>query len=67
MEVPAEESAAPTRMFRVDELDKMSREEKDLAIKRLTLPVTAFRRMPPPRFRELSAAETQLVTAELKK
>ena len=53
--------------FRIDELDKMSREEKDLAIKRLGLSATAFRKMPPPRFRELSAAEIKLVTDELKK
>ena len=53
--------------FRVDELDLMSREEKDLAIKRLGLEVTAFRKMPPPRFRELSPAETKLVVDELKK
>ncbi len=53
--------------FRIDELDKMSREEKDLAIRRLNLTTSAFRKMPPPRFRELSPAEIKLVTDELKK
>jgi hypothetical protein len=53
--------------FRVDELAAMTREEKDLAIKRLNLPDDVFRKMPPPRFRVLSAAEIQLVTDELKK
>ncbi len=53
--------------FRVDDLASMSREEKDLAIHRLTLPNDVFRKMPPPRFRSLSPAEIQLVTDELKK
>ena len=53
--------------FRVDDLSLMTREEKDLAIKRLGLDSSAFRKMPPPRFRELSPAEIQLVTDELKK
>jgi hypothetical protein len=53
--------------FRVDQLDVMSREEKDKAIHRLTLPQTAFRRMPPPRFRELSPEEILAVTTELQK
>jgi hypothetical protein len=53
--------------FRVDDLALMTRAEKDLAIKRLTLEATAFRKMPPTRFRELSPAEITLVTAELMK
>ena len=53
--------------FRVDDLANMSRQEKDLAIHRLTLPDDVFRKMPPPRFRSLSPAEIQLVTDELKK
>jgi hypothetical protein len=53
--------------FRVDELDAMPRAEKDLAIKRLTLSDKVFRKMPPPRFRELSAAEIALAISELKK
>jgi hypothetical protein len=53
--------------FRVDDLANMSREEKDLAIHRLQLPKDVFRKMPPPRFRELSDAEIQLVIEELKK
>lgn len=54
-------------LFDVTKLGTMSREEKDKAIKRLGLPDTAFRRMPPPRFRGLSAAEIELVTQELAK
>jgi hypothetical protein len=53
--------------FDVTKLDSMDRSVKDRAIKRLTLPKDAFRRMPPTRFRELSADEIELVTAELKK
>ena len=51
--------------FRVDQLDQMSQAEKDLAIHRLTLDTTAFRLMPPKRFRELNAAQIQLVTQAL--
>ena len=51
--------------FRVDQLSEMSQAEKDLAVHRLSLPATAFRRMPPPRFRSLSAAEIQAVTTVL--
>lgn len=53
--------------FRVDDLASMTREEKDLAIHRLTLEKSVFRKMPPPRFRELSDDEIKLVTDELKK
>jgi hypothetical protein len=45
----------------------MARDEKDKAILRLNLDATAFRRMPPPRFRGLSPDEVQLVTQELMK
>jgi hypothetical protein len=53
--------------FRVDDLANMTTEEKNLAIHRLNLPSNVFRKMPPPRFRELSPAEIALVTAELQK
>lgn len=53
--------------FDVTKLDTMTRAEKDKAIYRLTLPRDAFRRMPPTRFREISAEEIELVTNELKK
>ena len=53
--------------FDVTKLATMSREEKDKAILRLGLEPTAFRRMPPPRFRGLSADEVAIVTAELQK
>lgn len=52
--------------FNVD-LTKMSREEKDLAIARLSLPEADPRRMPPARFRTLTKEEIQLLTVELKK
>jgi mono/diheme cytochrome c family protein len=53
--------------FRVDDLANMTAEEKKLAIHRLQLPRDSFRKMPPPRFRELSDAEIQLVVDELSK
>ena len=53
--------------FDVTKLDTTLREENNLAIKRLTLDVNAFRRMPPPRFRSLSPEEIELVTQELRK
>jgi hypothetical protein len=53
--------------FDVTKLSTMSREEKDKAILRLTLDPSAFRRMPPPRFRGLSPDEVNLVTQELMK
>ncbi|MFT3692106.1 MAG: hypothetical protein QM831_03125 [Kofleriaceae bacterium] len=53
--------------FDVTKLDTMSREEKDKAILRLELDESAFRRMPPPRFRGFSQAEIDLVKAELAK
>lgn len=52
--------------FDVSKLDTMDRSVKDRAIKRLTLPKDAFRRMPPTRFRELSDEEIEVVIAELR-
>lgn len=51
--------------FDVTKLATMPAAEKQLAIHRLTLPDDVFRRMPPPRFRELSDTEIQLVTTAL--
>ena len=51
--------------FDVTKLATMSREEKDKAIVRLNLGETAFRRMPPPRFRGLSPSEIAVVTSAL--
>ena len=51
--------------FRVDQLSQMTPAEKNLAIHRLNLPATSFRRMPPPRFRTLSPAEIEAVTQTL--
>jgi hypothetical protein len=52
--------------FRVDDLESMSRAEKDIAIHRLSLPRESARRMPPPRFRDLSAGDIDKVIAELR-
>jgi hypothetical protein len=51
--------------FRVDQLDQMSATEKALAVHRLNLPDNVFRKMPPPRFRSLSASDIAAVTAVL--
>jgi len=51
--------------FNVMALDAMSREEKDLAIARLQLAEDHPARMPPPRFRSLSATEQALAIEEL--
>ncbi|MEO8875143.1 MAG: hypothetical protein ABI461_06105 [Polyangiaceae bacterium] len=53
--------------FRVDDIQNMTRAEKDVAIHRLQLPSDVFRKMPPPRFRELSTDEINLVVTELQK
>jgi hypothetical protein len=53
--------------FNVENLAQMSRAEKDIAIQRLQLPSDDRHAMPPARFKELSAAEQQLVIAELQK
>ena len=51
--------------FRVDQLDQMSADEKALAIHRINLPTGVFRKMPPPRFRQLSATDIAAVTQAL--
>jgi hypothetical protein len=51
--------------FRVDQLDHMSADEKNLAIHRLNLPTGVFRKMPPPRFRQLSPTDIAAVTQVL--
>lgn len=53
--------------FLVDELDQMSRAEKDLAIARINLPVDTRLTMPPPLFRTLDATERALMISELRK
>jgi hypothetical protein len=53
--------------FDVTKLATMDPAEKQKAILRLNLSTDAFRKMPPPRFRELSPAEINLVTTELMK
>ena len=64
---PRLDSTISRANFDVTKLDTMDRSTKDRAIKRLTLPKEAFRRMPPTRFRELSDEEIEIVTAELMK
>lgn len=53
--------------FLVDQLDQMSRKEKDLAIQRLELPTSTRLRMPPPLFRTITDDERQAMIAELQK
>jgi hypothetical protein len=53
--------------FLVDQLDQMSRAEKDVAIQRLQLPASTRLRMPPPLFRTITDAERQAMIAELQK
>ena len=42
--------------FRIDDIQNISAAEKAVAIHRLQLPTGVFRKMPPPRFRQLSDA-----------
>jgi mono/diheme cytochrome c family protein len=51
--------------FLVDQLDQMSRSEKDLAITRLGLPSTTRLRMPPMLYRTITEDERQLMIEEL--
>jgi hypothetical protein len=53
--------------FLVDELDSMSREEKDIAIQRLQTPIDTRLTMPPPLFRTITDEEKQLMIEELQK
>jgi hypothetical protein len=53
--------------FLVDKLDTMTRDEKDLAIKRLETPPDTRLVMPPPLFRTITDDERQLMIDELKK
>jgi hypothetical protein len=53
--------------FLVDELDQMSREEKDLAIERIGLSLDTRLAMPPPLFRTLGDQERALMIEELRK
>jgi hypothetical protein len=62
-----EDPSLPQSPFAIDRFDSLSRAIKDLAITRLSLPVTSAHHMPPPRFAVLSDAEKALVIAELQK
>jgi hypothetical protein len=53
--------------FLVDQLDQMSRDEKDLAIQRLQLPDDTRKAMPPVLFRTISDDERQSMIVELQK
>jgi hypothetical protein len=53
--------------FLVDQLDQMSRDEKDVAIQRLQMSVDTRLVMPPPLFRTITDDERQLMIEELKK
>jgi hypothetical protein len=54
-------------LFLVDQLDQMSRQEKDLAITRIGLSTTTRLRMPPPLYRTMTDDERQLMIDELQK
>ena len=54
-------------LFLVDKLDTMSREEKDLAIERIRLPIDSRLTMPPPLFRSLNEDERELMIQELER
>jgi hypothetical protein len=51
--------------FLVDQLDQMSREEKNVAIQRLGLDSSTRLRMPPPLFRTITDTERELMVLEL--
>src|SRR5256885_6976157 len=53
--------------FRMDDFDRMSRKERDLAIQRLQLSAETRFRMPPPLFRTITDDERNLMIDELKK
>jgi hypothetical protein len=53
--------------FLVDQLDQMSRDEKDLAITRIQMGVDTRLSMPPPLFRLPTAGERELMIQELRK
>jgi hypothetical protein len=54
-------------LFLVDQLDQMSRAEKDIAIERIKTPINTRLTMPPPLFRTLGQAERDLMIEELSK
>ena len=54
-------------LFNIDALDQMPRATKDMAIKRLLLPDTDAKKMPPSRFHTLSTTERDLAISELEK
>jgi hypothetical protein len=51
--------------FNLEKLDQTGRPVKDEAIRRLHLPQTSARHMPPHRFHDLSAQQIELVSQEL--
>ena len=53
--------------FLIDRLDQMSRDEKDLAIERIQLPLDTRLAMPPPLFRTLTPRERAAMIDELRK
>lgn len=53
--------------FLIDQLDQMSRSEKDLAIERIQTPIDTRLTMPPPLFRTLTDRDRALMVEELRK
>ena len=62
---PLPERQEGVSFSRVDDLDQMSRAEKDLAITRLTMTADTRLVMPPPLFRTITPAERELMVQEL--
>ena len=54
-------------LFLVDQLDRMSRAEKDIAIERLQTPTDTRLTMPPPLFRTVTPEQRALMIEELRK
>jgi len=54
-------------LFLIDQLDHMSRAEKDIAIERIQTPIDSRLTMPPPLFRSLTQQDRDLMIAELRK
>jgi hypothetical protein len=64
---PSLDQSLSRSLFDVTRLDTSSRHEKMEAIRRLRLPSSSRRKMPPPRFGELGEAEIAAAVAELER
>ena len=62
---PALDQTVSRALFDATRVEAMSRREKDEVIRRLRLPASSPKKMPPPRFGELAAEEIETVVAHL--